>query len=187
VSIFGNKNRDGEPDEESPAPGLEASERAPAPPPARPNPKASNLTAEKTPMRGEGQMANIGKSISIKGDLTGEEDVLVEGKVEGKIDLPENELTIGANGNVHADVHAKTVMVIGRVAGNVSGGERVEIQTSGIVEGDVRAPRLIVQEGAVVNGSISMETKAGSPRPEQPKTAASPPKHEPNRPVPPPA
>ncbi|MDX1383983.1 MAG: polymer-forming cytoskeletal protein, partial [Thermoanaerobaculia bacterium] len=103
-----------------------------APPPPRnptvgqggPEPAARQRTTMKTPVKGEDSMANIGKSISIKGDLTGEEDVMVEGKVEGKVDLPQNELTIGANGNVTADVHAKTVMVIGRVAGNVSGAER---------------------------------------------------------------
>jgi cytoskeletal protein CcmA (bactofilin family) len=116
-------------------------------------------------------MANIGKSISIKGDLTGDEDVVIEGKVEGKVNLPNHELTIGANGHVQAEVHAKTVLVIGRVAGNVSGAERVEIQATGVVEGDVRAPRLIVQEGAVVNGSIQMESKpaaAAAARPSAP-------------------
>lgn len=135
-------------------------------------------------------MANIGKSISIKGDLTGSEDVVVEGKVEGKIELPQNELTIGADGNVHADVHAKNVMVIGRVAGNVSASERVEIQTSGIVEGDVRAPKLVVQEGAVVNGSIQMEGgKPGENKPGiQAKPAAPSPGTPPERrPSPPPA
>jgi len=101
-------------------------------------------------------MANIGKSIVIKGDLTGEEDLVIEGKVEGKIHLPNHRLTIGQGGNVQAEVHAKSVVVIGRVAGNVSAGERLEVQASGIVDGDVRAPRLSVQEGAVLNGSISM-------------------------------
>ena len=139
-------------------------------------------------MEGERAMANIGKSISIKGDLTGSEDVVVEGKVEGKIELPQNELTIGADGNVHADVHAKTVMVIGRVAGNVSASERVKIQASGIVEGDVRAPKLVVQEGAVVNGSIQMEGKAGEPKPAtQAKLAAPSPGAPERRPAPPPA
>lgn len=139
-------------------------------------------------MEGERAMANIGKSISIKGDLTGSEDVVVEGKVEGKIELPQNELTIGADGNVHADVHAKTVMVIGRVAGNVSASERVEIQTSGIVEGDVRAPKLVVQEGAVVNGSIQMEGKPGEPKPaSQAKPAAPSPGVPERRLAPPPA
>ena len=101
-------------------------------------------------------MANIGKSIVIKGDLTGEEDLVIEGRVEGKVHLPNNRLTIGQGGNVQAEVHAKSVVVIGRVAGNVSAGERVEVQASGIVDGDVRAPRLAVQEGAVLNGSIQM-------------------------------
>ncbi len=195
MSLFGSKRREegseptepAAPGEATPPARAEVPPPAPAPPAPSPEAKASGPAAEKTPMRGEGQMANIGKSISIKGDLTGEEDVLVEGTVEGKIDLPQNELTIGANGKVQADVHAKTVMVIGRVAGNVSAGEKVEIQTSGVVEGDVRAPRLIVQEGAVVNGSISMEGKPGAPRPEQPKPTASPPKPDPTRPAPPPA
>lgn len=119
-------------------------------------------------------MANVGKSIVIKGDLTGEEDLVVEGKVEGKIDLPQNELTIGANGNVKAELHAKTVLVIGRVAGNVSASEKVEVQATGVVDGDVQAPRLIIQEGAVVNGSISMEGKgAKREAPEPPKAAVA--------------
>jgi len=122
-------------------------------------------------------MANIGKSISIKGDLTGEEDLVVEGKVEGKIDLPQNELTIGANGNAQAELHAKTILVVGRVTGNISASERVEIQSSGVVEGDVRAPRLVVQEGARVNGSIHMGEKAGEQQPgagAQPSRSAPP-------------
>ena len=109
---------------------------------------------------GEGDiMANIGKSITINGDLTGEEDLVIEGKVEGKVTLPNSQLTIGANGTIKAEVQAKSVVVIGRVSGNVRGTERVEIQATGIVEGDVIAPRLVVAEGAVVNGSIQMTSK----------------------------
>jgi cytoskeletal protein CcmA (bactofilin family) len=112
------------------------------------------------PRAGGGEvMANIGKSIVIKGDLTGEEDLVVEGKVEGRINLPNHRLTIGQGGSVEAEVHAKAVIVIGKIAGDVSAGERLEIQASGIVHGDVRAPRLVVQEGAVLNGSIEMSVK----------------------------
>ena len=111
---------------------------------------------------GKGQMANIGKSITINGDLTGEEDLVIEGKVEGKVTLPNSQLTIGANGTIKAEVQAKSVVVIGRVSGNVRGTERVEIQATGIVEGDVIAPRLVVAEGAVVNGSIQMTSKPGA-------------------------
>jgi cytoskeletal protein CcmA (bactofilin family) len=108
-------------------------------------------------------MANIGKSISLKGDLSGNEDLTIEGHVEGRVDLPNNLLTIGANGSVNAEVHAKTVVVVGKVTGNVTGTERIEIQATGLVNGDVSAPRLVVQEGAVVNGSIEMGTKKGAP------------------------
>jgi cytoskeletal protein CcmA (bactofilin family) len=110
-------------------------------------------------------MANIGKSISIKGDLTGNEDMVIEGKVEGKVEIPNAELTIGANGTVRAEVNAKSVVVVGRVTGNINGTERVEVQATGIVEGDVHAPRLIVAEGAVVNGAIHMtQSEAGAAR-----------------------
>ena len=101
-------------------------------------------------------MANIGKSISIKGDLTGNEDMVIEGKVEGKVDLPNNELTIGANGEVKAELHAKAVIVVGRVIGNVIGIDRVEIQATGRVEGNVTAPKLVVSEGAQLDGAIQM-------------------------------
>ncbi len=107
-------------------------------------------------------MANIGKSISIKGDLTGNEDLEIEGKVEGKVELPNNQLTIGSNGSVQAEVRAKSVVIVGRVSGNVHGTERVEIQATGIVEGDVSARKLIVAEGARLNGSIHMTDKATS-------------------------
>jgi len=118
-------------------------------------------------------MANVGKSITIKGDISGNEDLLVEGKVEGKVDLPEHQLTVGANGICEATVNAKTVIVTGRVAGDVTGLERVEIQSSGIVDGDVRAPRLVVEEGAVLNGSISMTKKEGAGATTSAKTQAS--------------
>ena len=70
---------------------------------------------------GEQRMANIGKSISIKGDLTGNEDLVLEGKVEGKVELPNNQLTVGANGTVTAEIQAKTVVVVGKVSGNIHG------------------------------------------------------------------
>lgn len=124
-------------------------------------------------------MANIGKSITIKGDLSGNEDLVVEGTVQGKIELPNNQLTIGANGNVAADVTAKTIVVIGKVSGNVTGTERVEIESTGAVEGDVRSPRLVVQEGAVLNGSVEMgQPRSSADKPKfqaaEPQQAASP-------------
>ena len=115
-----------------------------------------------TPATGMGRraMANIGQSISIKGDLTGNEDLEIEGKVVGKVELPNNQLTIGANGSVQAEVKAKAVVIVGRVSGNVHGTERVEIQATGVVEGDVTAPKLVVAEGAKLNGAIHMTGEA---------------------------
>jgi cytoskeletal protein CcmA (bactofilin family) len=123
-------------------------------------------------------VANIGKSITIKGDLTGSEDLVIEGRVEGgRIELPENELTVGANGHVSAEVQAKSVIVIGKVAANVGATEKIEIQASGSVEGNVCAPRLIVQEGAVLNGSVETQkgsAKAKPPAPPLAKTGTTP-------------
>lgn len=104
-------------------------------------------------------MASVGKSLVFKGDLTGDEDLEIEGRVEGQVKLPNHQLTIGAHGRVTAQVEAKHVVVIGHVAGNVLASERVEVQASGIVDGDIHAPRLLIQEGAVVNGSIQMGTR----------------------------
>lgn len=111
---------------------------------------------------GNQRMANIGKSISIKGDLTGNEDLVLEGKVEGKVELPNNQLTIGANGVVQAEIQAKSVVVVGKVTGNIRGTERIEIQATGVVEGDVSSPRLVVAEGAVLNGAIQMTGKGAA-------------------------
>jgi len=122
-------------------------------------------------------MANIGKSITIKGDLTGNEDLEISGNVEGRIELPNNELTIGAEGRVRAEVTAKSVVVVGRVTGNIIATERIEVQSEGVVEGDVKAPRLVVSEGAVLNGAVEMsggKAASRSPAPPQRTAAAAP-------------
>lgn len=146
MSLFGGRRSD-EPD-------------APRTPATAPSRVEAGRDTQKEP--GGPAMANIGKSISIKGDLTGNEDIAIEGKVEGKVDLPNGQLTIGANGTVKGEVNAKAVIVIGRVTGNVNGSERVEIQISGVVDGDVRAPKLVVAEGAQLNGSIQMGKSAAA-------------------------
>ncbi len=119
-------------------------------------------------------MANIGKSISIRGDLTGNEDMVIEGQVEGKVDLPNNQLTIGADGKVKAEIHAKGIVIIGHVVGNVIGLERVEIQATGKVEGDVTAPKLVVAEGAQLNGAIQMTQKGNRTGATASETAGTP-------------
>jgi cytoskeletal protein CcmA (bactofilin family) len=115
-------------------------------------------------------VANIGKSISIKGDLTGNEDIVIEGTVDGKVDLPAGQLTIGSNGSVNGEIRAKSVVVIGRVRGDVTGAERIEVQGTGAVEGDVTAPRLVVAEGAALNGTVHMGKQEPSSAPARPPT-----------------
>jgi cytoskeletal protein CcmA (bactofilin family) len=167
VSLFGKNREDSSRNRTSGGASSEAPS-APLPTPEASRQGSSPASARPASRAGSGEkMANIGKSITIKGDLSGNEDLVVEGNVEGKIELPNNQLTIGANGNVAADVSAKTIVVVGKVSGNVSGTERVEIESTGSVDGDVRAPRLVVQEGAVLNGSVEMG---------QPKAAAEKPK-----------
>jgi cytoskeletal protein CcmA (bactofilin family) len=117
-------------------------------------------------------VASFGKSIVFKGDLTGDEDLEIEGRVEGQVKLPNHQLTIGAHGRVTAQVEAKHVIVIGHVAGNVVASERVEVQATGVVDGDIQSPRLFIQEGAVVNGSIQMGAVKGAKK--EPAPAAEP-------------
>jgi cytoskeletal protein CcmA (bactofilin family) len=180
MALFGGKEgrdgKDGREREAAPSPAVvPSSDRTEASSLASVRPERNTRSA---PPIQETNMASVGKSIIIKGDLSGDEDVLVEGKVEGKVDLPQNQLTVGANGICEATVHAKTVIVVGRIAGDVSAVERVEVQSTGVVEGDVKSPRLIVEEGAVLNGSISMTKKEGaetSPRTTpQPKSQPGP-------------
>jgi cytoskeletal protein CcmA (bactofilin family) len=101
-------------------------------------------------------MATIGQSIVLKGELTGDEDLEIEGQVEGNVHLSNHQVTIGANGRLKAEINAKSIVVIGKVQGNLTATERIEIQATGVVQGDVRAPKLNVQEGGVLNGSIDM-------------------------------
>lgn len=105
------------------------------------------------------KFVNIGQSITIKGELTGNEDLTIDGKVDGKIMLKDHNLTIGANGRITAEVHAKTVVVIGEVMGNVTADDKVEVAPSGSVTGDLRAPRVVLADGARFKGSIDMEVK----------------------------
>ena len=120
---------------------------------------ASGSTAD---TKGGKSMATIGQSIVFKGELTGDEDLEIDGQVEGTVNLKNHQLTIGPNGNLKAEVMAKTVVVIGKVTGDLIADERIEVQATGVVNGDVRAPRLNVQEGAVLNGSIDMSTAGAS-------------------------
>jgi cytoskeletal protein CcmA (bactofilin family) len=111
-------------------------------------------------------MVNIGKSVVIKGELSGSEDLTIEGHVEGRIDLKGNVLTIGPNGKIKAEVFAKAVVVLGEVTGNVTASEKVDIRDNGSVDGDIASPRVAIAEGAHFRGSVDMQ-RAGGAKPQQ--------------------
>ena len=135
------------------------------------------VTTANTPTSTEGRMTNepqrgleksnvnIGKSVVIKGELSGSEDLTIEGQVEGKIELRQNVLTIGPNGRIKAQVFAKAVVILGEVTGNVTATEKVDIRDNGSVDGDLAAPRVAIAEGAHFRGSIDMQRTGGKPEP----------------------
>lgn len=105
------------------------------------------------------ERAVIGASITIQGDLSGEEDLTIHGRVEGKVDVKGNSVTIGESGRVKADVYAKTIFVEGEVEGNLYGGDQIVLRSSGNVRGNLTAPRVALDDGAQFKGSIDMEPK----------------------------
>ena len=123
-------------------------------------------------------MANIGKSLRVKGDVEGDEDTVIEGRVEGRVTLKNHHLTVGANGEVQGEVSGRQVTVVGRVIGNVVASERIEMSATGQVQGDLISPRLTVAEGALINGTITMKgaapvaTAPARPAPTRPESPA---------------
>jgi cytoskeletal protein CcmA (bactofilin family) len=104
------------------------------------------------------EAAGIGPSITIIGDVTGDEDLTILGRVEGKIDLPKHSVTIGQGGRVKADIHAKLVSVAGEVHGNLVAGEQIVIRKSATMLGNLTAPRVGLEDGCCFRGSVEMET-----------------------------
>jgi len=129
----------------------------------------SDPTRERTEMT----VANIGKSIHIKGELSGNEDLTIEGKVEGKITLNGYSVTIGQSGLVMAEIHAKSVVVCGQVRGDITADESVEVAATGTVLGNVRAPRVVLADGAHFKGSVDMERAPEAARRATPAKAAT--------------
>lgn len=108
------------------------------------------------------ELASIGKSITIKGELSGGEDLTIEGQVEGTIELQDHVLTIGPNGRIKAQIAAKSIVVQGRVTGNLTATEKVDIRENGSVEGDIVAPRVAIADGSHFRGSVDMQRKEPS-------------------------
>src|SRR5436853_3849934 len=146
-----------------------------APPPA----PAPNVAASPSPRIEAGNsmekdIVNIGKSVVIKGELNGSEDLTIEGHVEGTIQLKDHVLTIGPNGKIRAQVFAKAVIVLGEVTGNVTASDKVDIRDGGSVDGDIISPRVAIAEGAHFRGSVDMQRKGGSAQPQTAKAVETP-------------
>jgi cytoskeletal protein CcmA (bactofilin family) len=112
---------------------------------------------------------NIGQSIHIKGELTGNEDLTIDGRVEGTISLQDHHLTIGKNGRIQATIRAKSVKVDGNVEGDISADELVEISSNGSQTGDIVAPRIIIADGARFKGTVDMDKGKKAPATFEPK------------------
>src|SRR5262245_46307395 len=141
--------------DEAPKPSTPA-----APAPAAHQPVSTASVPQPENRRIERDVVNIGKSVVIKGELNGSEDLTIEGHVEGKIELKDHVLTIGPNGRIKAQVLAKSVIVLGEVNGNVTATEKVDIRDGGSVDGDIISPRVAIAEGAHFRGTVDMQRKA---------------------------
>jgi len=138
---------------------------SPTPEPSRPVPPAP-VAEPARPAPSTGDQATIGKGLYIKGEITGSESLYIDGKVEGSINLPGNRVTVGRNGQVAASIVAREIVVLGKVKGNISATDRVDIRAEGALTGDVAAARISIEDGAFFKGGIDIkkpEGKAGVP------------------------
>lgn len=152
------------------------------------NTSAGMITAPQTKsaapaVSAPGEAATIGRSITIRGDVTGDEDLYIQGRIEGTVDLKQHNVTVGPEGRVKANIKGRMVTIEGEVDGNVRGQEQVALRSASKVTGDITAPRVVLEDGATFLGSIDMSGKPPSnhrqesrPAPaEKPKTDSMPP------------
>lgn len=152
MALFGRQKFESEAEMEQITSPNEPAVKVPKKPVSPPPPPAS---------RKESRETVIGKGITVKGELFGEEDVKIEGRVEGKIQLTKN-LLVGQTGVIEADVEAENINIGGTVTGNLMAQNRVEIVASGKMTGDIKAPRVVVAEGAHFKGNVDMDTSRKS-------------------------
>jgi cytoskeletal protein CcmA (bactofilin family) len=123
-----------------------------------------------------GEFAHIGKSVVIKGELSGSEDLYIDGRVSGTIELRGNSLTIGPNGQIEANINAKGVVVQGKLEGSIQASDRVELRSSAVMVGDVITQRIAIEDGAYLKGKVDIQKEAAkaSPKPEAKPVTTSP-------------
>jgi cytoskeletal protein CcmA (bactofilin family) len=119
-------------------------------------------TKSPSTFEGESQPTVIGRTIAVQGQLSAEEDLLIDGRFDGTINLDENCLTVGTNGQVKAEIRARQVVVLGAVIGNLSASDKIEIRRTGHVVGDLLAAKVAIEEGAYFKGSVDIVRSDGS-------------------------
>lgn len=129
--------------------------------PPRVHPDQSTEAAPAHSPAAEKVARDFGKSVVIKGELSGSEDLTLCGQMEGSIKLPDHTLTIGLHADIKADIFAKAVVIMGAVTGNVTAGEKVEIRATGALTGDISAARLVIADGGCLRGRVGMSQSAG--------------------------
>ena len=155
-----------------------------APPPSTPDPRAgaapggagAGFDPRAAAAGLPGDQATIGKSLVVKGEISGSESLYIDGKVEGSINLPGNRVTVGRNGQVAATIMAREIVVLGKIRGNCQASDRVDIRAEGSLTGDVIAARISIEDGAFFKGGIDIR-KAGNDAknvPAPPPPAATP-------------
>ncbi len=146
-------------------------------PPRASTPQPAPVEAPRQPQAVTGEQATIGKGLFIKGEITGSESLYIDGKVEGSLNLPGNRVTVGRNGQVSANITAREIVVLGKVKGNVSATDRVDIRAEGSLNGDVAAARISIEDGAFFKGGIDIRKpdakSAAASAPEPVKAAAT--------------
>lgn len=151
------------------------------PEPIRPQTPVSSTSSEPSLPRptatpsasATGEQATIGKSLVIKGEISGSETLYIDGQVEGSVNMPGNRVIVGRNGNVAANIAAREVVVLGKVNGNINASDRVDIRSEGSLTGDVVAQRISIEDGAYFKGGIDIRKPSGSAAKEADKSHSS--------------
>ena len=138
---------------------------------AAPSRPAASAPAGLASAPASGEQATIGKSLVIKGEVSGSESLYIDGKIEGAINLPGNRVTIGRNGQVAANIMAREVVVLGKVRGNVHASDRIDIRSEGSLTGDVIAARISIEDGAFFKGGIDIRKPGAEAKPGAPAVA----------------
>ena len=150
--------------------------RAVSAPPVSPEPKKEASPLSTSPIRTSehepARAASIGKSVTVKGQIFSREDLIVDGEIEGAIELNEHRLTVGPTGRVRAGIKAREIVVLGTIEGDVEALDKIDIRKDAKLVGDIKTARIVIEDGAYFKGSIDI-VKVDAPKQNQPRVQAA--------------